>query len=147
MVHVEAAVDIAATPEAVTAVLLDAELAPKWTADLEHFEVVEGVPGEPGCHGRAHYRRGGRAYVLDDRLVEAMPGRRYRSQIVGGGMEIEVQTDLVPTDSGTRLRLTWEGKPSGRWSRVALPMLRPMIRRRALADLQALRRLVESGHA
>ena len=144
MVHVEATVEIGATPEAVTAVLLDADLAPQWTSDLERLEVVEGVPGEPGCLGRAHYRQGRRRSVLEDRLVEAVPNRRYRSHIVGDGMEIDVRTELIPIDRGTRLRLIWDGKASGRLGRIALRAMRARIRRRAIADLRSLQRVVES---
>ena len=137
-------VEIAAPPEAVAAVLLDADLAPQWTSDLELLKVVSGTPGEAGCVALAYYREGSRSYVLEDVLIEAVPNCRYRSRVSGSGMLIEVQTDLEPTGTGTLLRLQWEGSSRNPLLRLALPMVRRRIERRAAADLASLRDLVEA---
>ena len=58
-------------------------------------------------------------------------------------MLIEVQTELEPTASGTSVRLRWEGSSRNPLLRLTLPMVRRRIERRAAADLDALRNLVE----
>ena len=146
MTVVDVSTEIAAPPASVEAVLLDASLAPAWTSGLERLELVEGTPGTAGCVGRAHYLEGGRRYVLDDVLVEAVPATYYRSHITGNGLSIDVETFLEPTpDGGTTMRLRWSGTGTTTATRMILPLIRSRIRRRAKADLDALRRLVEGS--
>lgn len=95
MPTVEIAVSIDSSPESLAAVLLDAESAPTWTAGLDWLELVDGAVGEPGCVGRAHYVEGGRRYILEDRLVDVIPNRYYKSEIIGGGIKATVETTLT----------------------------------------------------
>ncbi len=146
MPSVEVSTRIAAEPAAIEAVLLDADLAPRWTAGLERLELVEGRPGQAGSTGRAHYREGGRRYVLEDVLEEVEPGRRYRSRVRGGGIEARVETILEPTGGGdTQVTLRWAGRGTNPVTFLVLPLMRTRIRARAQADLESLKVLVEAG--
>lgn len=148
MVVVERSEQIDASPEAVTSVLLDAELAPLWTAGLDRLELVSGVPGRVGCVGRAHYRSGRRHHVLTDELLEAVPHRYYRSHITGGGVSVDVETRLKPSSGGgTRLTLHWSGTGTNLVTRLMLPRMRRRISSRVDADLHSLRALVEEREA
>jgi hypothetical protein len=145
---VESVVKIEASPEAVAGVLLEADLAPRWTAGLVKLELVSGKPGRVGCVGRAHYRQGGRSFVLTDELIETVPNRYYRSRIEGGGISVDVETTLeVLGGDETRLTLRWSGTGTSWPTRMALPLMRRRIAARAGADLQALRDLVEGSPA
>jgi hypothetical protein len=139
------AIDIAAPPDAVASVLLDADAAPLWTRDLERLELIDGTVGEAGSVALAHYVQRGRPYVLEDRLVAVTPNRHYRSQITGEGLVVAVETSLEPNRHGTRLTLTWSGAGSSPMMRMMLPFLRPFISRRAQDDLRSFRALVESA--
>ena len=141
---VTASVHIAAPPEAVGVVLLDAEAAPLWTADLVRLELIEGKVGEPGSVGHAHYGRGKRSYVLEDRLVSVDPNRRYLSQIVGGGLTANVETTLERTGDGTNMTITWTGAGTNPTTRLALSLMKRRIARRIRQDLDALCALVEA---
>jgi hypothetical protein len=132
-----------ASPESLVAVLLDAESAPMWTAGLEWLELVEGVVGEPGCVGRAHYVEGGRQYTLEDRLVDVVPNRYYKSEIIGGGIKATVETTLEPVEDGTQLTLRWSGTGTNPLTRITLPFMRQRLHRQIETDLDALRRLAE----
>lgn len=137
-------VDIDATPEAVALVLLDAEAAPIWTRGLVRIELVQGVVGEAGSVGLAHYVEGRRRYTLQDRLISAIPNRRYVSEVAGGGLKATIETSLEPLETGTRMIVSWSGQGTNPVARVTLPLLRPLISRRSKQDLHALRDLVES---
>ena len=145
MPTVEVSVRIAATPADVEAVLLDAGLAPRWTAGLERLELVEGRLGEAGSVGHAHYREGKRHYVLTDVLEEVEPGRRYRSRVSGGGIEAHVETLLEPVgEHETRMTLRWSGRGTNPVTLLVLPFMGRRVRERAQADLESLKTLVEA---
>lgn len=141
---IEETTEIVASPLAVSDVLLDVDAAPLWTSGLERLEVVEGIAGEPGCLGRAHYVEGGRRYVVEDRLVSAVPGHSFTSEIRGGGMRATVETRLEEIPSGSRVTIRWVGTGTDPMTKLVLPLLRRQLRGRMREDLQALRDLVES---
>lgn len=141
---VDASVFVAAPPTAVSAVLLDADAAPLWTAGLERLELIEGKVGEPGSVGHAHYREGKRSYVLEDRLVSVDPNCRYVSTITGGGLTADVETTLEPMGDGTMITITWAGTGTNPFTRLVISLMKRRIGKRAGRDLDALRTLVES---
>jgi len=144
---VETSIFVAAPPEAVTRVILNPDMAVRWTTGLELFEVVHGNAGQPGAVARLHYLQNGRPYVMQDELLEVDPGRRYRSRVSGEAVVAEVVTTLIPEGGGTRLAIRWTG--SGR--RFPLNFLLPLMRRsvihQAEVDLGKLKSLVESETA
>ncbi|MDJ0923505.1 MAG: SRPBCC family protein [Acidimicrobiia bacterium] len=145
MVTIEASVEIAATPDTITDVLLDIDAAPLWTSGLERLELVAGVPGGPGSVARAHYVEGRRRYVLEDRLLEASPGSHFRSLITGGGLEATVDTTLEPFPHGTIVTIRWMGKGTNPITRALLPLMRKRIAERSREDLRALKSLIEKA--
>jgi hypothetical protein len=145
MPTIEVSVCIAAPAAAIEAVLLDAELAPRWTSGLERLELVDGCTGAAGSVGHAHYREGGRYYVLTDVLEEVEPGRRYLSRVTGGGIAVRVETILEPvSDDDTQMTLRWSGRGTNPVTFMVLPFMRGRIRERALADLESLKSLIET---
>ena len=139
---IRTSVTIAAPPEAITKVILDPGKAVLWTSDLERFEVVSGAPGQVGSIARLHYRQGNRSYVMEDRLVETEPGRRYLSRVTGQALTAEVETTLEPSASGTSVAIRWTGSGRG-LLRLLLPFMRRSISRQAKNDLEKLRAAVE----
>lgn len=59
MPTVESSIRIGVPPDEVTRILLDADLAPQWTAGLERLELTERELGQAGSVGHAHYLEGG----------------------------------------------------------------------------------------
>jgi hypothetical protein len=96
MPMIEVSTHVEANPEAILEILLDADLAPAWTAGLHHLDLVDGEPGRAGCVGRAHHTEGRRSYTLDDVLEQAVPHGYSRSQVTGGGLTAAVETTLEP---------------------------------------------------
>lgn len=142
---VEESVEIAASPGTVSDVLLDIEAAPLWTSGLERMELVEGVPGQAGCRGLAHYVEEGRRYTVEDHLLEAVPGHHFKSQIRGGGLKATIETRLRAVPGGTRTTIRWSGTGTNPITKLVLPFLKSKIGSRCQEDLQALRKLVEAA--
>ena len=144
MPTIETRVDIAAPPESVASVLLNADLAPIWTRGLDRLELVEGAIGEAGSVGLAHYVEGRRRHTLRDRLISVTPCRHYVSEITGGGLEATVETSLEPLGDGTRMSVRWVGRGTNLITRLTISLMKPLISKRSEDDLRSLRRLVES---
>jgi carbon monoxide dehydrogenase subunit G len=143
---VTSAIHIDRSPEEIVAVILDPEQVVHWTSDLERFEVVSGKPGEVGSAARLHYRDGGRAYVMQDTLLEADPLRRYVSQVSGEALSARVETTLARQQGGgTRVNVRWTGEGKPLFLRLLLPLMRRSIARQAQADLAKLKQVVETG--
>ena len=146
MPTIETRVDIAAPPESVVSVLLNADLAPIWTRGLDRLELVEGAIGEAGSVGLAHYVEGRRRHTLRDRLISVTPCRHYVSEITGGGLEATVETSLEPLGDGTRMSVRWVGRGTNLITRLTISLMKPLISKRSEDDLRSLRLLVESIH-
>ena len=127
--------------------LLDPENAPLWTSDLEKFEVVKGEPGLTGSIAHLHYRQGGRSYIMEEVLEYAEPGRRYVSRVSGGGIAARVETTIEHSASRSELAIFWSGSGKSAVSKLFFPLLRGMMIRRARANLQTFKRLVETHGA
>ena len=135
---------IARPPEDIARIFLDPEKAPRWNAGLERFEVLSETPGLVGSKARLHFVQGGRRYVMEDELLEVEPERRYLSRVSGDMLEAEIETLLVPTDSGTLVTVRWTGSGKKPLLRLLLPLMRRSLARQTLADLTKLRELAEA---
>jgi len=146
MPTVESSIRIGVPPNAVTRILLDADLAPQWTAGLENLELIEGEPGQAGSVGHAHYREGSRRYILVDVLEEVTPGRYYRSRVTGGGIAATVETTLEPVGrTATQLTARWVGKGTNPLTWATLALMKRQITQRTESDLKSMRDLAEKG--
>lgn len=138
---------MAASPEAVSEVLLDPDAAPLWTSGLERLELIEGVLGQPGSVGLAHYVEGSRRYTVEDRLLEAVPGRHFKSRVEGGGLRAIVETRLEKAGDATRVTIRWSGTATNPVTKLMLPLMRGRVRERCKDDLESLREVVEARRA
>ena len=130
--------------DVIVAALMKADNHPFWTKNLERFEVVSGEPGKAGALGRLHYFENGRRYVLEDRMIEAEPGRRYLSRITGDVLEATVETRLRPVDKGTEMTLRWSGRGTKFPVNLMLPLMRRRMIKQSREELDTFRQLVEN---
>lgn len=128
----------------VVAALMNADNFPLWTTHLERFELVEGTPGQAGAVGRLHYLENGRRYVMEDRMIEAEPGRRYVSEVSGDAIQARVETTLRPIGPSTEMTVRWSGRAKVFPLKLMLPFLRRSLVRQSQKELETFRQLVET---
>jgi uncharacterized protein YndB with AHSA1/START domain len=143
-VTVRQSITIDRPPEAVAAVLIDADKAVLWNTDLQEFEVLTEKPGLVGSKARLHYVQDGKPYVMEDELLEVEPNRRYLSRVTGDALEAEVETRLVPENGGTKVTIRWSGTGKPLLLRLLLPLMRRSITRGVQTDLAKLKAVVEA---
>jgi uncharacterized protein YndB with AHSA1/START domain len=143
-VTVRQSITIDRPPEAVAAVLIDADKAVLWNTDLQEFEVLAEKPGLVGSKARLHYVQDGKPYVMEDELLEVEPNRRYLSRVTGDALEAEVETRLVPENEGTKVTIRWSGAGKPLLLRLLLPLMRRSIARGVQTDLAKLKAVVEA---
>ena len=114
-----------------------------WTKHLEKFEVVKGNSMEAGALARMHFKKKGRAYIMEDELLETEPGKRYISRVSGQGIMTEVKTLFERTDQGTLITLNWTGRSKVVPYNLLLYLLRGKIKREATSELIEFKNLVE----
>lgn len=120
---------------------LDLDNHPAFTADLDSVEVLRRPPELVGSVARLHYKDGS---VMEDVLEECVRGDHYRSRVSGQGLIAHVETRLRPHGRGTDVSMRWEGSVDRWLGRLVLAFLRPVVRRRAQADLATFKRLIEA---
>lgn len=147
MTSFEIKTTIAAPAETIVAAMLRAENAPHWTKHLERMEVVKRTPELVGSVSRLHYLENGRRYVMEDRMVEVDPGRRFLSEVTGDAIEAQVETLLQPVEGGTEMTMRWNGRAKVQPLRLLMPLLRGRMRRQAQEELETFARLVETKGA
>ena len=114
-----------------------------WTKYLEKVEVVKGVFGEIGALSRLHYVEKGKAYILEDKLLDFEEGKRIVSEVFGHGMKIILETNFDPIDGFTNVSMLWTGTGNSFFVRIALWLMQNKISKQALNELLHFKSLVE----
>jgi uncharacterized membrane protein len=114
-----------------------------WTKCLEKVEVVEGEFGKIGALSRLHYLEKGKAYILEDRLLDFEEGKRIVSEVSGQGMKIILETTLDPIDGDTNVLMQWTGTGNSFIMRIFLWLMQNKISKQALNELLHFKSLVE----
>ncbi|MDG6224076.1 MAG: SRPBCC family protein [Candidatus Thermoplasmatota archaeon] len=124
--------------------LMDPTNFPYWQRDLERFEVINGKPGEVGSVGLLHYTQKGRPYVMEDRLIECEPGKRYLSRVKGDVIIAQVETILKPLGKKTSMTLTWSGKGTRFPLNLLLPLMKRKMIKQSRSELETFKNLIET---
>lgn len=147
LIEFKISININQPVDIVNQALVEPANAPRWTSNLEKFEVVKEEPGLKGSIVHLHYRQGGRSYIMEDVLEYAEPGRRYVSRVSGNGVVARVETTIAPSASRTELTVFWSGSGKSIPTKLLFPFLRSMMIRRARADMETFKHLVETHGA
>ena len=118
-----------------------------WTRFLEKVEKIEGEFGEIGARAHLHYLEKGRAYILEDKLLEFEEKRRILSQVSGQGMDIKVETILEDLSTETKISMNWNGTSKSIFMRTIMNLMIKKITRQAEEELIHFKQLVENHGA
>lgn len=117
---------------------------PFWQTDLDRFEVVKGKPGEIGSVGLLHYTQKGRTYILEDKLMNCDPGKKYVSHVTGEAIFAKVETNLNALGNKTEMILKWSGKGKLFILKLLLPFFRRKMIKQTRKELELFKKLVET---
>ena len=140
----ELAVEIARPPAEVYAFLADPTHLPEWQEDVEE---VRDAPGGPLSASRRFTEVRsflGKRVESTLEAVVAEPGRELTLRTVSGPVRITIRHLLEPTGVGTDLRVVGEADP-GKLLGLGGPLVRRAVQRRAHADFERLKTVLEGG--
>lgn len=145
---VEREIDIAAAPEDVYAVLMDADRLADWVTIHEGLVEAPGGPLEEGSTLTQRLRLAGKCFTVRWTVVENERARRVVWQ-GRGPMRSRASAiyDLAPNADGTHFSYTNEYElPGGPLGRLAGPVVSRVTAGELDRSLERLRRLVEKPH-
>lgn len=126
-------------------IIADYEKAPQWITGLKAVEPLEGTPGEAGSKANYIFEERGREIVFHEEVTAVEPYRSFRQRMEGGGVATEGEVHFQEQQGKTRILM--KNKVWGRswFMKLFLPLMKGMMRRRQMNDLENLKRLVEEG--
>jgi carbon monoxide dehydrogenase subunit G len=132
-VRVELTIEIARTPEDVFAYLTDLTNLPEWQGDVKSASLRD---------GRIEETRSllGREIHTTLEVVEQEAPRVFTLRAIDSPVPVTVRHELEPTDDGTRLTVTVEGKVPG----FAAGLLTRHVEKQFRKDFERLKQILES---
>ena len=129
----------------VAAYTTDPTNAPEWYANIASVEWQTEPPARVGSKVSFVARFLGRRLAYTYELVELVVGERLVMRTAEGPFPMETTYTWQPAgDGATRMTLRNRGEPAG-FSKLVAPFMATAVRRANRKDLDALRRILESG--
>lgn len=106
-------IEIAATPEAVYAIISDATGLTEISDETSKVIQRKSVAGQQGSHFVGINRNGWRAWPTVSKVTDADPGKRFAFTVSSTGIPVSRwQYDIEPSDTGCRVtESTWDRRP------------------------------------
>lgn len=144
MTKFEANIIINKSVDIITRAISNPNNAPYWQTDLERFEVIKGEPNQIGAVGHLHYSQKGQKYIMEDKLLECEPGKRYLSEVSGDALTARVETTLESENGKTKMTIKWEGKAKILPLKILFPFIRGKMIQQAQRELEMFKHLIET---
>ena len=139
------AVVVREPPDAVFPWLLEADRVPRWTSDLDVYEVLAGGSVREGARIREQLEISGHRFAIELHVTRYDPPRSAESRFSTNGIDVVSVYTLEPEGDGTRLTQSVEAKPRSFGARMLLPVVWPRLQRKLPADLERLRELLDGA--
>jgi uncharacterized protein YndB with AHSA1/START domain len=121
--------------------LLEEDKVPRWTSDLERYD-VEGELGV-GAHAIQRLTLAG-GLTLSMEITAYEPPRRAATAFETNGVKVTSTYALEPNGGGTRLTQTFDAKASGFAAKMLIPIVQGRLEGKLKTDLDRLRELLEA---
>ena len=132
------------TPEEVFPWLFEEDKVPRWTGNLEAYEVLgDGALGR-GSRVRQILTVSGQRLELELEITRYEPPHAAESRFGISGVEVELTYVLTANGAGSQLTHTLEGKASSFKARMLLPVVQPRLERKLTEDLDRLREVLQT---
>ena len=139
------AVSLSRPPEEVFPWLLEEDKVPRWTADLETYDVVGDGPLGPGTRVRQVLTVSGQRIDVELEVTRYEPPRTAESRFSLRGVDVVTTYALAAVGGGSELTQTLDAKATSFSARMLLPVVQPRLERKLTEDLERLRELVGSA--
>lgn len=146
MVNVQTEILIRRPSSEVAEYAADPDNAPRWYENIRSAQRLTAGPIDVGSKVAFTARFMGRDLNYTYEFVEYVPGEKLVMRTAEGPFPMETTYRWEEVIGGTRMTLGNTGKPSG-FSKLAGPLMAPMIRRATRKDLQKLKSILEAGEA
>ncbi len=147
MAHGEASIHVDRPPDVVFAFVGDAANNPKWRKNVVRTVWLDDAPMGVGRRGRQAARLLGREWTVDAVVAEWDPPRSAAWRTVQGPVSVRSWVHVEPDGSGSLVSGGADGNFTGPIGRLLTRLAVPRMVRQAEADLETLRRLLESGES
>jgi uncharacterized protein YndB with AHSA1/START domain len=129
-------------PDEVFAWLFDEDKVPRWTGNLDGYEVVgDGALGL-GSRIRQTLEVSGHKVDIEMEITRFDPPVEAESRFAMSGLDVVTTYSLEPTAGGSELTQTLEGTASGFKARMLVPVVQPRLEKKLTEDLEHLRELL-----
>jgi len=108
-------------------------------------EIVKGEFGKVGAKCHLHYLEKGRAYILEDEMLDYEEGKKIQSHISGQGLDIILETIFDSFQDTTQISMNWKGTSKSLLARIILKLMRGKITKQAESELITFKNLVETN--
>jgi carbon monoxide dehydrogenase subunit G len=140
----ELAVETARPPAEVYAFLADPSNLPTWQEDVEEVRDTTGAPLPTGATFTEVRTFMGKRLESLLEVIASEPGREFSLRTVSGPVRVSIRHLLEPSGAGTLVRLEAEAD-AGKLLGLGGPLVRRAAERRARADFERLRTVLEDG--
>jgi uncharacterized protein YndB with AHSA1/START domain len=142
-VHAELTVEIARPPEEVFAYLVDVSNLPSWQSGVHSAEIEGGGEARPGARIVESRHMLGRELRTTLEIEEIEPPHLFALRALNSPVPFSVRHELVPSETGTRLRVLGEGDAGMLPGFAAGIMARRAVKQFG-RDFERLKRLLEA---
>jgi carbon monoxide dehydrogenase subunit G len=133
-------INISRPPEEVFPWLLEDDKVPRWTSDLDRYE-VRGPLGVGGHAVQTLSLAGG--LTLDLEITRYDPPRGAETRFESNGVKLTSAYELAPNGAGTRLTQTLDAKAGGITARMLIPVVQGRLEKKLATDLGRLKGVLE----
>jgi uncharacterized protein YndB with AHSA1/START domain len=139
------AVVINRSREAVWRVFDDPDNMPKWQPTLKAFEHQRGERGQPGAVSKLIYEEKGRTIELTETITQRAYPNEFSGSYTSSHATNYITNRFIPLGDGvTRWEMDCEFNFHSFFFRVLSPLMKGMIVRRVVKDMEQFKQLAES---
>ena len=143
MTQYETKITIDRPADQVYALITDPNKATRWITGLQKIERLSGTPGDVGYQSKYTYLENGRTVVFFEKVTRITPGESFCFDIGSDDLELNVETQLKRLGHQTHVHMKNRIKGKSLKMKIMLPLLKGVMRRRQMKDLQNLKEILE----
>ncbi|GAB3791853.1 SRPBCC family protein [Nocardioides ungokensis] len=134
---------VAASPEAVFAILDDTDRTPEWLSRCTGIDKLTEGPNQAGTKLRYHYQQGGRSGTMDGAIAAREAGRHLTMHFVDKTMDVTIDFRTAAMGEQTSLTHEIDIRTHG-FGKLLTPMIKRSLPKQTLDAMTRLKALAEA---